>query len=103
MIYHKAIITLGNSSDWCILFDLLWNDELKMHGSRVYSKNNHVFDSLFASNVKNSVVHAGMVFLCNPSSCDQTTFLLKARVCRSPYHAESPDCLELKGTVHCDI
>ena len=55
MIYHKAIITLGNSSDWRILFDLLWNDELKMHGSRVYSKNDHVFDLLFASNMKNSV------------------------------------------------
>ena len=40
MIYHKAIITLGNSSDWHILFDL---------------KNDHVFDLLFASNVKNSV------------------------------------------------
>ena len=55
MIYHKAIITLGNSSDWRILFGLLWNDELKMHGSRVYSKNDLVFDSLFASDVKNSV------------------------------------------------
>ena len=52
MIYYKVIITLGNSSDWRILFDLLWNDELKMHGSRVYSKNDHVFDSLFASNAK---------------------------------------------------